>query len=65
MPHDDTQTDQAALPPAPARIRLLRPHGFVENDTNRHRYWQAGEVITSPDEIELLRSRGAEYEIAG
>lgn len=46
----------------PAMVRLTHPHGFVEDDTGRLRYWKAGDVIKDPNEIDLLIERGAHVE---
>ena len=46
----------------PAKVRLVHSHGFIEPETRRHRLWQAGEMVVSPAEIELLISRGARIE---
>ncbi|KAA8387622.1 hypothetical protein FKW31_02965 [Acetobacter sp. DmW_136] len=52
--------------PAPVQaVRLLWPFGFIEEEFNRGRFeWSAGEVVSNPAEIELLRSRGAPLETA-
>ena len=45
----------------PESITLIRPHGFIEEETGNHRYWLAG-IVTDPEDIALLISRGAEIE---
>lgn len=50
-------------PSAPSRIRLIRPHGFVD-EYGRHRFWRAGDVVGDPHEIALLLERGAPAEPA-
>ena len=53
-------------PPAPApkqlAVKLTAPHGFIEEATGVNRVWQMGQVVTNPDEIALLRNRGAPIE---
>lgn len=53
---------EAKAPPKPAAVRLTHPHGFIEEETGRHRSWLAGEKIVDPAEIELLIGRGAPVE---
>lgn len=48
----------AATPKAPS-IRLAAPHGFIEDETGIQRNWQAGQVVTDPGEMALLRERKA------
>ena len=45
----------------PESITLKRPHGFIDEDTGAHRYWQPG-LVTNPDDIALLIERKAEIE---
>lgn len=49
----------------PAKVRLVRAHGFIEQETGRHRLWQAGEMVGDASEIEMLISRGAHVEEVG
>ena len=51
------ETKEAA-PKAPSPVHLTAPYGFID-EYNRHRFWNAGEVIGDPHEIELLTKRGA------
>ena len=46
----------------PRAVRLLRPHGFIDEVGVRH-HWRAGHVASSPDEVALFLSRGAPVEI--
>ncbi len=57
-----------AMPPPPAPpvhpdfprgVKLLAPHGFIEEGTGRHRFWNAGDVVADPAEVALLIGRGA------
>ena len=45
----------------PTRIRLLRPHGFID-DEGRHRRWYPG-IITAPDDIAVICGRGVPHEV--
>lgn len=45
----------------PARIVLIAPHGFID-ENDRHRYWNAGEIVSDPHEVALLIERGAPIE---
>lgn len=42
----------------PAKVRLVRPHGFIDED-GTHRYWKAGDVVSDPATIKLLSDRKA------
>lgn len=42
----------------PTAVVLRAPHGFID-ENNRHRYWNADDVVTDPDEITLLHERRA------
>lgn len=53
--------DNTPPPPMPKRIRLVTPYGFYD-DAEQLRMWQAGHETDAPDEIELLVTRGAEFE---
>ncbi|MBO4120279.1 hypothetical protein J5T34_05935 [Cupriavidus gilardii] len=46
----------------PGSVTLSAPHGFIDDDTGAHRYWQPGEVVTDPDTIALLLARKAPLE---
>ena len=55
--------EEKPLPPGtPKKIRLLSPHGFID-DNGRARNWNAGDVISTGQEIALLVGRGAEHEV--
>lgn len=45
----------------PEQIRLLAPHGFIDED-GKNRHWQQGQVVFEPDDVALLIERGADYE---
>lgn len=49
-------------PEAPKQIRILVPHGFIDDDGS-HKYWNAGDVVDNPETIKLLIQRGAHWEI--
>ena len=55
-------TRPAAVAPKAPSIRLTAPHGFVEDATGIQRTWQAGQVVTDPAEMALLRERQAPIE---
>lgn len=44
----------------PEQITLTCPFGFYD-DSGNLRLWQAGQVITDPEEIKLLVDAGAEH----
>lgn len=44
------------------RYRLVRPHGWVDENGRRHHY-HAGDVVSDPHETELLQERGAPLEL--
>jgi hypothetical protein len=48
-------------PPLPKRVKLLRPHGFIDHH-GQHQYWTAGQVVKNADEIQTLLARGAMVE---
>lgn len=52
-----------AKAPLPAKVKMVRPHGFID-DAGQHRYWQQGQVVFEPADIALLAERGAEFEPA-
>ena len=54
-------TDDVTEGKMPARIILTAPHGFID-ENDRHRYWNAGEIVSEPHEIALLIERGAPVE---
>lgn len=58
---EDAQKPQDPPPPLPKRIKLVTPYGFYD-DADQLRIWQAGHETDDPDEIELLVTRGAEFE---
>lgn len=45
----------------PKRIKLVTPYGFYDDNDQLH-MWQAGHETDDPDEIELLVTRGVEFE---
>jgi len=49
-------------PPLPKKIKLVTPYGFYD-DADQLRMWQAGHETDDIDEVELLVTRGAEFEI--
>lgn len=50
-----------AKPQQPAKIKVVRPHGFITDDgANRH--WNQGQIVTDADEIALLIERKADIE---
>ncbi len=58
--------DAAAPAPAedvapPARIKMIAPHGFIDED-GTHRLWQQGQEVFDPADIALLAERGARFE---
>ena len=50
----------AQMTPKPTGIRLVAPHGFVDEDGTH--YWAAGDVVTEAV-ARMLSSRGASLEI--
>ena len=58
---EDAPTTQDPPPFLPKRIKLVTPYGFYD-DADQLRIWQAGHETDDPDEIELLVTRGAEFE---
>ena len=46
--------------PMPSRIRLARPHGFIDDD-GRRRHWHPG-VVSDPDDVAALVGRGVPHE---
>lgn len=63
----DTQSDQSDLAdttaaPLPELVKLAAPYGFINDETGVHRYWQAGQEVTDPDEIKVLVERQAPLE---
>ncbi len=46
----------------PVRLRLAAPYGFIDEDTDAHHYWQAGQEVTDPAQIKLLLERQAPLE---
>jgi len=45
----------------PVTIVLRFPHGFID-DRGGHRFWHGGQRVDNPDEVALLRERGADFE---
>lgn len=52
----------APLLPQPAAIRLMAHHGFIDQD-GVHQLWTPGQVVSDPDTVALLISRGARHEM--
>ena len=50
--------------PVRERYRLLRPHGFIGENGRRH-YWEAGDIVSDPCEVEMLQGREAPLEPLG
>lgn len=46
----------------PESVRLASPYGFIDDESGEHRYWQAGQEVTNPEEIKLLIERQAPLE---
>jgi Tfp pilus assembly protein PilX len=44
-------------PALPSRVRLIRPHGFI--DATGNHYWPQGAIVTSAADIATLTDRGA------
>lgn len=44
-------------PRYPAKIRMTRPHGFIDDFGSSH-YWPQGIVLDSPEEIRTILDRG-------
>ncbi|NHN93648.1 hypothetical protein [Acetobacter sicerae] len=56
-----TKGEEAGTPP-PA-VRLVSPFSFVEEVYNKGRFdWRAGEIVTEPKTIALLKQRRAPIE---
>jgi hypothetical protein len=53
--------DSAPNSPLPGKVRLMAPYGFID-ENDRHRFWQAGDVVGDASEVELLIERGAPIE---
>ena len=52
------KTKPAPVKPAlPAKIEMVAPFGFVAEDGSYH-YWFQGMTVDTPDQIELIVSRG-------
>jgi hypothetical protein len=56
-----TEPEPEKIVPAIQRHRLVRPHGFINQD-GRHCYWTAGDVVSDPAEVAMLKGRGASLE---
>lgn len=54
--------NQPPAVPLPELVKLASPYGFINDETGEHRYWQAGQEVTDPDEIKLLVERQAPLE---
>lgn len=48
--------------PLPQSIKMVKPHGFID-DKGKHRYWQQGQVVFEPDDIAVLVERKATFEV--
>lgn len=55
------EENMGAAPAAPASIRLLAPHGFID-DAGEHQYWHQGQQVEDPEVVKLLIERGASWE---
>jgi hypothetical protein len=60
--HNDAPEAKKHSGDLPAKIRLVEPHGFID-DAGEHRYWQQGQNVTDPDDIAILVDRAANYEV--
>lgn len=58
-PNDGDKPEDA---PLPASVKLAAPYGFIDDETGEHRYWQAGQEVTNPEEIKVLVERQAPLE---
>ena len=58
-PNDGDKPEDA---PLPASVKLAAPYGFIDDESGEHRYWQAGQEVTNPEEIKLLIERQAPLE---
>ena len=56
----DVASEAAALP---TKIKMSRPHGFVDDETGVTRFWQINQIVFEPEDIALLIERGAHFEI--
>jgi len=56
------QQDTAIAEPLalPVSVRLLRPHGFID-ETGTQRYWRQGLVVSHPADVAVLIARGAHF----
>jgi hypothetical protein len=54
--------NQPPVAPLPESVKLASPYGFINDETGEHRYWQAGQEVTDPDDIKLLVERQAPLE---
>ena len=52
----------AKATPMLASVKLAAPYGFIDDETGEHRYWQAGQEVTNPEEIKVLVERQAPLE---
>lgn len=53
LPRDDEKKKKH-----PESIKLAAPYGFID-EAGEHKYWNQGQVVTDPEQIELLIKRGA------
>jgi hypothetical protein len=62
VPGDTASESEHETQPAPRvkSVRLASMYGYITDD-GVQRGWPAGHVVTDPDEIEELASRGAPF----
>jgi hypothetical protein len=61
---DTTKPDDTPAPVLPARIKLIYPYGFLDDDGTKH-FWCPGYETDKPDEIAVFVARGVEFEVLG
>lgn len=47
----------------PTKIKMTRPHGFVDEETGESHYWHINQEVFEPADIALLIERGADFEV--
>ena len=67
QPNPNEGNQPPAAPPAPETplpesVTMAAPYGFINESTNEHHFWQAGQVVTDPADIKLLVERQAPLE---
>ncbi|MEQ1694771.1 MAG: hypothetical protein ABL901_02925 [Hyphomicrobiaceae bacterium] len=58
---DDQKADVEAQS-LPAKIKMLEPHGFIDDETGKSYFWQQGQTVFEPAEIAMLVERKASFE---